>query len=292
MIYRPDHSKGAHTVRDIDLSTNVPYNESLRREISDMSRHINPFNYPRQEIFYKKLSDIYSLPIEQLTIGHGATEIIERLVRVYSDKTWYIIHPTFEMVEVYCKIYGVRYELVSAEDSIYADRSNSILYYASPNGLTGKSLTIDKSDWFLVVNDNVYGEFCDQSQLDIPEQNEVIIRSFSKSLGLAGLRLGWCCASLKVTKLLQNVRSNHPVNSYALELIAQVMHRVDSVNIDWAEGKDYLENMYDTVSTDAAFVLFRKENAHTRKFGCKKTPEGLYRMAVANKEILCLESYR
>lgn len=283
-VKRPDHL-ASHAYRPIDLGTNVPYHSGLRREAAQAAFASNPFAYPDLSQLYADLSHAYEVPVNRLTVGHGATEIIERIVRLLRGYKWYIVHPTFEMVEVYCQMYGVDYELVFSPEAASPERGKSVLYYASPNGLTGQTLTPNTLRWAYVIHDNVYGEF---QTPDLPQlaTNEILVRSFSKSMGLAGLRCGWCVAPDEITKGLQELRSNHPINIVARDAIQSGLPSIRQVNRDWNEGKAYLESLYETVPTHAAFVLFRTPNIHTRTFGYKITPQGFYRMAVADKKTL------
>lgn len=282
MLTRPDPLTMGYTT-PVDLSTNVPYHAGLRKQLRGVLGKVDPFKYPAVGALYHDLAAHYGVDADTLTLGHGATEIIERIVRALRDHIWYIVSPTFEMVEVYCQMHGVEYVKVRSSEEVVPDTPDTVLYVASPNGLTG-ALHDGHNPCKYMVFDNVYGEYTTPR---LPQStNEIVVRSFSKSLGLAGIRCGWCIASPEITHHLQQIRSNHPINGTALDVVGAALGKVESVNHDWQLSKGYLATLYDMVPTEAAFVLFKDTNKHTEMFGCKRTPQGLYRMALADMETL------
>ena len=68
---------------------------------------------------------------------------------------------------------------------------NSAIYFVNPNGVNGEAHDLrnyrDKFKWFIV--DEVYSDFYDKySFIDDLSKNTIIIKSLSKSLGIAGLK--------------------------------------------------------------------------------------------------------
>ena len=114
------------------------------------------------------------------------------------------------MVDVYCKMIGMKYKFIElSEINNLKDVNNSGVYFVNPNGVNGEAHDLreykDKFKWFIV--DEVYSDFYDtHSLINEISDNTVIIKSISKSLGFAGLRVGFCCGSLELINEVQKYR--------------------------------------------------------------------------------------
>ena len=84
---------------------------------------------------------------------------------------------------------------------------------------------------YLIV-DEVYSDFYDKfSLLKSNLKNVIIIKSLSKSLGFAGLRVGFCCASKSIIKKIQTCRMSQVTSSFALSCFARNYKFNSSSNI-------------------------------------------------------------
>ena len=183
----------------------------------------------------KKISEKYRIDTENVFIGNGSSEIVDMLCRI-------MLNPgnrgiTFEKEFALYKtcIKASDGELVEAEtgknfkrntDSLLplAKKNAKIVFIANPNNPTGDFIekkeliklinAIDKNA--LIVIDEAYIEYLGEEHslidffLSEKRENLVILRTFSKIYGLAGLRVGYCFASKKVISALRRIKL--PVN--------------------------------------------------------------------------------
>jgi len=194
--------------------------------------HIYPD--PQQEKLRKALSRHVNIPMENLFVGSGADELIDLLVRLFIEPGDYIVNfpPTFGMYEFDAAIAGGRvYDIrrgkdfsIDAETAIERMKSLSpmpkILFVTSPNNPDGGLLPPSALEAFLdlpllVVVDEAYNEFsgADSFISWVPErENLVVLRTFSKWAGIAGLRLGYGAFPLPVLDGLWKIKQPYNVN--------------------------------------------------------------------------------
>lgn len=278
-MFRPDW-KTSSSKRSIDLSGNVHYDSITVNYVKEILTFSDIHDYPEESTLYRAIGKYYKTNIENIAVGHGSTEILERVIRLYSDKIIYIVSPTFAMIRVYCEIYNVKYKIITDDDVFSIKDTNGVLYIANPNGLTGKTVEqLPVENYHKIVLDAVYEHF---SNITIDSPDIVKIYSISKSLGLAGLRIGWAFSDINTTYQLQNIRSNYITNSAAAAVLPEIISSIPSVVERMLEAKAVLESKYECISCCGNFVLFRKQNELTNRFGFRHTPDGFFRMALAD----------
>lgn len=276
--------------RKLDLSINVHYDDILNRAIKIILQSHDSFNnYPYQYDLYQSVSDYHNIDIKNIAIGYGATEILERIFKTLEFKNVYVVEPNFQMVEVYCSIYNKRYIPITIDDlQTLPVAHNSILVVANPNGNNGEVHDISNmpSKFKYVISDEVYADFnSTYSLLRNTPKNVIVVKSFSKSLGLAGYRCGFAVASEEIIHDLQQVRSNFVMTSFAATVIPKVIHMTDGVVSRMQETKQYLESSFECKPSQGNYVLFRVPNVYTETFGAKEVG-GYLRMALTDMETL------
>jgi|TARA_R110000772_G_scaffold88953_1_gene184441 histidinol-phosphate aminotransferase len=282
MIERPDW-KTARSIKEIDLAGNVHYDKILIDYIKKIDIK-NIHNYPDQFKLYESLSNYYNISLENLTIGFGAGEIISRCLESFV-KHLYIVEPTFEMTRVYCEIHNIPFTLITI-DEVYDLPKSSQVYIANPNGNTGEAYDLSKLEFDLLILDEAYADFYpEHSRLNENHEWLITVKTISKSLGLAGLRVGFCKASKNKTYILQSTRNNFITSSYAAEIIPKVINQTAVVVQRMNEAKEYLESTFICKPSKGNYVLFKEPNYLTQKFNYKLV-DGYYRMALTNLEII------
>ena len=198
---RPTWQESRYDDQKINLSNNVCYDSMLLTQIDTIlkSKNFNFRQYPDEYIVYNSISNYHNVYEKNIAIGYGLGELIIRVLKLKQIKKISIVSPTWAMVEVFSNIFGI-------EHSTKLDYSANALYIANPNGLTGKCLSkteiIELLDKFeLVIVDEAYGEFANKeySVIDIASErdNLIVLKTLSKSLGLAGIRFGYAISNEK-----------------------------------------------------------------------------------------------
>ena len=190
--------------------------------------HIYPD--PQQVALRAALARYTGVPAEWLLAGAGSDELIDLLVRLLVEPGDRVLDavPTFLMYSFFTQIQGGEVVAVSRRadygvdvPAILAaiDERTRLICLASPNNPTAN--TVPRSDVLrlldtdiVVVVDEAYYEFSGETVADlVPEhENLVVLRTFSKWAGLAGMRVGYAIASPNLLRYLWKMKQPYNVN--------------------------------------------------------------------------------
>lgn len=195
--------------------------------------------YPDGSSYYlkNKLSAVFGLPPEKILTGNGSNELIELIIRAFLLEGEEVIQP-FPTFLVYEKIVNgaggelisvpLKNYLISLDDIIEAvTPGTKIIFINNPNNPTGTGISKEDMLSFLkevpeeiiVVIDEAYIEFASDkvaNGLEMLDKRErlIILRTFSKLYGLAGLRIGYGFSSGEIVDYINRIRQ--PFNSNLL----------------------------------------------------------------------------
>ncbi|MDE1763210.1 MAG: histidinol-phosphate transaminase [Thaumarchaeota archaeon] len=182
------------------------------------------------------LADYVKMPKEMVGVGNGSDQIIDLVLGNLASKETRILtsEPTFGFFEERCKLYGIPTTKIPfdgemslrLEDFVASSKKSDILYLDSPNNPTGfqfqrKQLEkLIQSFNGLVIIDEAYVEFADYTITGMTKKmsNLIVLRTLSKSFGLAGLRIGYFVASKKTVDAFSRIiQYPYPLNTVAIE---------------------------------------------------------------------------
>ncbi len=264
--------------------------------------------YPDGSGFYlkSKLSSKFGLPQTQIIIGNGSNELIELIIRTFLNPGEEAIQP-FPTFLVYGKIVtGGGGKMISVPLSDFridlkAMRAaitpkTKIIFINNPNNPTGSALHKEELIEFLnalppdivVVLDEAYIEFISDSGvaqgLDLLGSYPLIIllRTFSKLYGLAGLRIGYGFAPENVVDYMNRVRQPFNANTLAQVAATAALDDAEFVSRTLKTVRDGLSYLYgqledlglEYVPTQTNFFLIRVP------MGARKTYELMLREGV------------
>ncbi|HVA01713.1 MAG TPA: histidinol-phosphate transaminase [Terriglobia bacterium] len=197
--------------------------------------------YPDGAGFYlrKKLAEVHQLEMAQIILGAGSTDLIEVVAKTFlasgdqgitSQSAFYIYRLAIEVMGadlVQTPLRAGRLDLAAMARAV--TERTKVIYIANPNNPTGTMITAEGMDRFLdalpprvlVVLDEAYYEYVrepDYSRsVDYVRsgRNVLVLRTFSKVHGLAGLRLGYGIGHPELIEALNLVRSAFNTSSLA-----------------------------------------------------------------------------
>lgn len=224
-----------------------PYGERLLDK--GMLKNINFFTYPDPTCskLRKKLSNYTGYDPEWITCGNGSDELIDLLIRIFASPGNDIIvsPPTFPMYTFYGQLNGAKVKNVLRKKDLTIDgekiretisSKTKLIFIDSPGNPSGtiiKRNTLEKllTRKTIIVVDEAYYEYCGETVLPLVEkyENLIVLRTFSKWAGLAGLRVGYCVANPKIIQILSTVKSPYNVNTVAQEMACFVLDRKEKV---------------------------------------------------------------
>lgn len=198
--------------------------------------------HPQAPELIQMLSERYNLPQEHFFISAGSDESIMALKRVYGKNIFYFPPTYIEYSTTNGSIpLGNFHPIPSFSSEKYtitteALSQHGLIFLANPNnpyGYTPKERIlelVENNPTSIVVVDEAYSSFLEESMLDeVPrKQNLVVLRSFSKDYGLAGMRIGFIAASPsileEITKSVQETNVSYASVGAALSAMSHQAH--------------------------------------------------------------------
>ena len=177
----------------------------------------------------KNLQKYTKIPLSQIVVGNGATEIIYNFCKAFLSKKIPVLIPvpTFGEYEVAAKLAGAKVEFYKTmdlkkkiDDFIYKLPNNGCVFICNPNNPTGHLLSKNYLKKIIIAaNKKNTLVFVDECFIElVPNYNESIImlvkkydnlfvlRSLTKSFGLAGIRIGYGIGTKKLVSILNQIK--------------------------------------------------------------------------------------
>ena len=255
-------------VSAIKLASNENAFGPSPRALEAMKKHLaSSHRYPDAGGFYlrEKLAERHGVEAEQVVLGCGSTELIQLLCRIYcapgavglSAEGSFVMFPLSvqaaggEAVLVPLKEYAYDLDALAAA----LDARTRAVYLANPNNPTGTLFTAGEMDRFLekvpenvlVILDEAYCDYVERADysrsMDTVRGGRylIVLRTFSKVYGLAGLRIGYGIGHPEIIAALNKIHSPFNVSSLAqvaaLDDAEHVRRSVELTN----QGRAFLE---------------------------------------------------
>ncbi len=274
--------------RTIPVSTNVQ--NVLRKCIDNQGYARYPeYNGELEEkiITYLDEKNIYA---DNIMITNGGDQAIDVIFRTFSSVGDEVIipSPSFAMFNQAAGMNGNTILEIPYEDDLSFPTQNilrsinektKLVTICSPNNPTGTLVSINDIEAIaramvngVVLVDEAYAEFSGVSAISLIQRysNIVILRSFSKPFGLAGLRIGYCIADQIMIEEMLKVRGPYDVNTMAYVAAIAALD-------DWPATKQYIDEVMNEAKplvekffsnnniawypSSANFILFNPGNA-------------------------------
>jgi len=247
--------------------------------------------YPDGCGFYlrSKLSKKFDIPIERIILGNGSDELIGLIIRTFLSTGQHVVQafPTFLVYETMVKGAGglmisvplSNFKIDLNEISNAITPQTKIIFVNNPNNPTGSLLSKEDMRLFLkelpddiiVVLDEAYVEFVSETEsasgLEFLETHPllVVLRTFSKLYGLAGLRIGYGFSSEKIIDYLNRVRQPFNANTLAQVAATAALDDVEFVSNTLKTVREGISYLYrgieelglEYISTHTNFFLIR-----------------------------------
>ena len=182
----------------------------------------------------RRIAEIHGCTVEQVFIGNGSDEILALCTRAFveNDGSVGYFEPSYSLYPVLADIRGAARRPVALGPGFTwrtpADDTASLFFITNPNAPT--SLLHDKASVAaicrtfrgVVLIDEAYGDFADDTCMDLAlatdNANTLVMRTFSKSFSLAGLRFGYVIGPAALVGALYKIK-----DSYNMDMLAQVV---------------------------------------------------------------------
>lgn len=208
--------------------------EAVRKALLTVNR------YPDSNGFYlkRRIARYFNLETANIVLGNGSDELIELIIKAFVGDGESIITSDFTFLEykiialandrtvITLPLKYFKYDLDAIKKKI--DSKTKVLFIANPNNPTGTYVTkFEIEELFkglpediLVVLDEAYDAFIDVDDFPnslsyLKRKNLLVLKTFSKTYGLAGLRIGFALGNPELISFLERVRQPFNVNSLA-----------------------------------------------------------------------------
>lgn len=262
--------------------------EAVQNSIADL--HL----YPDNSAYYlkKRLSEKLAVSPDQIIFGNGSNELVQFIAMTFLLPGEEIItaSPTFVLYSIMGQVLGGRVKEIPLKDYSYdleaiaeaVSESTKIVFISNPNNPTGTIVEKRAFEAFInrvprdviVVVDEAYREYV--TSPDFPDtlscignrDNLILLRTFSKAYGLAGLRIGYAVAQKTLIDYMEKLRepfnANHLAQNAALAALDDDDH-IAKTRQNNQQGLDYLYANLNRlgigyVPTQANFVLIHLGN--------------------------------
>lgn len=208
-----------------------------------------------------KIAGYVGVKQNQVIVGNGSDEVLDMAVKLFigeGDEA-VIPDPTFSMYRKLVEIYNGKCVLAPLGNDFRFDvdvilkkitENTSLAIICSPNNPTGSTISEEGLRRILerdiaVILDEAYAEFSSESFVKLVSEynNLIVLRTFSKAFGLAGLRAGYGVADSRIISLLLRIKIPFSLNllaeKAAIAALEDMGHLKRSVELA-REGRDFL----------------------------------------------------
>ena len=256
---------------------------------------VNRYPDPQQTKVKQLLSELRGIPVNQILLGNGSDEVLDLIVRAFCEPNQdeiMILPPTYGMYKVLAGINALKVKEVQLTSNFQPDvdrileeatQRTKILFLCSPNNPTANSFEAELIGKLvsefngIVVIDEAYIDFSTSEswigKLD-SFPNLIVTQTMSKAYGMAGIRLGICCASEEIISLLNRIKPPYNVNELTqraaierLKTQPKVEEQIEMINSEREKLMHSLQNVSiveQVFPSDANFILARVDDATKR----------------------------
>ena len=236
------------------------------------SKKLSHYYLENKELLNEIASYVKANP-EQIMLGDGCDGCLQMIANTFINKGEEVIIPipTFHRYEFHTILMGgkpifvpmINFELNFKDILKKANKNSKILFLCDPNNPTGISIEktvkeeLIKNFNGIVVIDEALADITDVNGTSLLKKydNLIIVRSFSKSFGLASLRIGYIISNPKIIEQIKKTSSPFKVNGVAQELALEAL-----------KDKDYIKSSIEYINKNRIFLISNLE-----KIGLKCT---------------------
>ncbi|MFH0731949.1 MAG: histidinol-phosphate transaminase [Candidatus Omnitrophota bacterium] len=201
-------------------------------------RNVN--RYPDGSSFYlrKKIGTKLGFNIDNIIVGCGSDELIDMIIKTFTQERDEVLvtKPAFLEYSILSQARGLKIKEIPIKNFQYdvnaiinaVSKNTKVIFIGNPDNPTGAYMSKKMLDMFIkrcpdnviAVFDEAYRELVDVKDYSNPikyaaKKNFIVLRTFSKAYGLAGLRVGYAISNKNIIESMQKIRLPFNVNSIA-----------------------------------------------------------------------------
>lgn len=206
--------------------------EAIRAELGETGDRLRLYSDPKALALRQAAASVFGFNLDQVLHGNGSDELLAMLSRAFVGEgdTIAYAYPTYVLYETLAHAQGSKIQTFDYPPDFALPRplfgcKARIVFVASPNSPSGtiysaaqlRELAGSLRDGILVI-DEAYAEFAGANNLALAKEldNVVVLRTFSKSHSLAGMRLGLLFANSGILEGLWKVKDSYNLDRLAI----------------------------------------------------------------------------
>ncbi len=256
---------------------------------------VNRYPDPQQRTLKDRLGQLKGIPTEQILLGNGSDEVLDLIFRAFCEPhvdNIITAPPTYGMYKVLSGVNAIenREVYLRADFTLDVERildavtpNTKAIFICSPNNPTGNAFAVSQiqellnSFQGLVVIDEAYIDFTRGAGwlTELPRHpNLIVTQTFSKALGMAGIRLGVAYASKEIIAMLNKIKPPYNVNGLTQARALEQLLHTDRINSEVTllltereklmSGLKGIPCILEVFPSDANFILARVDDAPRR----------------------------
>ena len=222
----------------IKLNTNespYPPSPAVTDAIASAASDLRLYPDPRSMALRSALAEYHAVDVDQVFVGNGSDEVLAHTFRAFFQQSRPVLLPdiSYSFYPVYAELFGVEIKRIPLDVNFAIDPADYVgnwggVIFPNPNAPTGCLLPLASVEAIasqnrdcVVVVDEAYIDFGGQTAVALLDRfdNVLVVRTFSKSRALAGMRVGYAVGSPALIEGLVRVKDSF--NSYPLDRLAE-----------------------------------------------------------------------
>ncbi len=229
--------------------------ETIVKFLENSEALLRLYPEPESDSLREVIAKKFGIESDQIFVGNGSDEVLSLCFLAFFAGRGCLSFPelTYSFYPSIAKLFKIPFSTFELKKDFSLDLTNinpdaESVIFPNPNAITGIALPIDVIDRFvkenpdkLIIIDEAYADFSKDSCVSLINNysNILIIQTFSKSRGMAGLRVGFCFGSKPLLDGLRAVKNSF--NSYPVDTLA-TLAAISATNDDL-----WFENNIDTI---------------------------------------------
>jgi histidinol-phosphate aminotransferase len=246
-IHKDTEGKLVENIIKLDANEN-PYgcSANVNQALADY-RDINIYPDSGQIKLRRQLQEYSSVPMKHIVAAAGSDQLIDLILRLFILPGDEVINciPTFAMFHFFIELNRGTVVAVPRDENFNVDinavkksitKKTKLILIATPNNPTGTIMPKDDIIEILdsglpVVIDEAYYEFTGETMAPMVGnyKNLIVLRTFSKWAGLAGLRIGYGMFPARIADYLLRIKEPYCVNAAALVAVGETLKDIDTL---------------------------------------------------------------
>ncbi|MBN2228645.1 MAG: histidinol-phosphate aminotransferase family protein [Candidatus Thorarchaeota archaeon] len=245
-------SKDEKGLLKLDSNENLQLPKSfIKKILGDAAESTDPRVYAdgQREELIQLLGHHFNVDPDTLVIASGGDELIQGITSslMTSNDTGVTIEPTYSMYRYLLKSFGRKRRMIRLSEDFSLDMesvrenlagTDEVVFICSPNNPTGNQFPRDsirellESTKGFVVLDEAYADYAPESLVAMVNDydNLLVLRTFSKAFGIAGMRIGFAITNSALAESIQKFAIlPYPVSSYSMAVGSLILKNLDVV---------------------------------------------------------------